>query len=370
MKTALVYDRVNQWGGAERVLVELSKLFPEAPLFTSVYAPQRAGWAKSMVVKTSFVDKLPFSRTNHEAYVMLMPQAFESFDFSGYDLIISVTSAEAKGIITKPDQLHICYLLTPTRYLWSHSHFYRGKGISGAVKAPFMSKLRRWDYLAGKRPDRLIAISEVVKKRAEKYYRRKVHSVIYPPVNTGYFGLGQPMELKEKDYFLMVGRLVGYKGVGPVVEAFRGLPKEKLIVVGSGRKLGRLRRKAPGNVTVLGPVTEEKLRQLYRGAKALIYPQEEDFGITAVEAQAAGTPVLALNQGGARETVIEGKSGLFFEKAEPQEIAQMVARFKNHTFYDKTIRQGVERFDKDRFTQIMSQTIEELWQKHQKRKNR
>jgi hypothetical protein len=212
MKVALVYDRVNKFGGAERVLESLHTIWPDAPLFTGVYHSAKASWAKGWDIRPSFLNRLPLVKDKHEYLAPFMPYAFEAFDFSGFDLVISVTSAEAKGIITKPNQLHLCYLLTPTRYLWSHAQHYQGEWLHRTFRLPLLSSLRRWDYFAAKRPDYLIAISRHVSARVRKYYRRQVDRVIYPPVRYRLFSTHPPTcQPPLPHYYLIVSRLVSYK---------------------------------------------------------------------------------------------------------------------------------------------------------------
>ena len=300
-KVAIVYDRVNKWGGAERVLLALHEMFPSAPLYTSVYDVNGAPWAKVFPeIRTSFLQKFPFAKSNHEFLAPLMPIAFESFDFSGFDIVISVTSEAAKGIKTKPGTLHVCYCLTPTRYLWSHhNEYFKGASFKGVTKS-IVKYLRRWDKIAAYRPDVIIGISSEVQNRIKKYYKRD-SAVVFPPTNTS---LLYSNEVKPKKYYLLVSRLdFGYKKVELAIEAFNRLGKP-LVIVGTGREEVRLKRMAVKNIKFAGRVSEEELIKYYQGAKALIMPQEEDFGIVSVEAQSHGVPVIAFKKGGAIDTVI------------------------------------------------------------------
>lgn len=365
MKIALVYDRVNKFGGAERVLQALHELYPQAPLFTSVYNPSEATWAKEWDVRPSFVNTIPLAKQHHEFFFWLMPYAFESFDFSAFDLVISITSAEAKGIITKPHQLHINYLLTPTRYLWSHAHEYAGSGWRKVLLSPLLSPLRQWDYVAAQRADAVLAISETVAQRAKKYYRRMAN-VLYPPVETQRF-LPNPtrnLPVHPKPFYLVVSRLVPYKRVDLVVEAFRQMPEKEVVIIGTGSQLAKLNSKATPNVHFLDFVSDDALPRYYQQALALIFPQEEDFGITALEAQAAGTPVIAFKQGAALETVIEGETGVFFSEQSSEALQHAVKEFEAKTWYSKKISAHARRFDTGRFKQIFSRTVEEAWQTH------
>lgn len=291
-KIALVYDRVNKWGGAEEVLLALHEIFPDAPLYTSVYSPQSAPWAKVFPhVYTSFLQKIPFLRTHHEWMPFLMPLAFESFNFHGYDAVISVTSSDAKGIITPPGVFHFCYCLTPTRYLWSHRQEY-----SSHVPKIFHSVfdyLQRWDLVAAARPDALVSISNTVKDRVGKFYHRD-SEVLYPPVNTS-----MPKHIVpplETSYFLYLGRLVSYKNPYGVIQAFNQLGKQ-LVVIGSGAEEKRLKKIAQPNIAFKGFLSHAEKLSYLKHCQALVFFHEEDFGIVPVEAQAHGRPVIALNKG-------------------------------------------------------------------------
>ncbi len=365
MKIALVYDRVNKFGGAERVLQALHELYPNAPLFTAVYDPSGATWAKEWDVRPSFINKIPFAKNHHELFFWLMPYAFESFNFDEFDVVISVTSAEAKGIMTKPNQLHINYLLTPTRYLWSHAHEYSGAGWRKALLAPLLSLLRQWDFLAAQRADKIITISETVAQRAKKYYRRE-SNVLYPPVETQRFLPNSTRDLlvHPKPFYLVVSRMVPYKRVDLVVEAFALMPDRELLIIGTGSELARLTSISTPNVHVLGFVSDKALPTYYQQAQALIFPQEEDFGITALEAQAAGTPVIAFQKGAACETVIEGETGVFFSEQSSEAMQHTIKEFEAKTWYSKKISAHARRFDTARFKQVFSRTVEEAWQTH------
>lgn len=323
MKVALVYDRVNKWGGAERVLISLHEMFPDAPLYTSVYDEKKASWAKVFPkVYTSFLKNVPFAKSNHELLDWLMPFIFESFNFDEYDLVISVTSEAAIGIITKPGTYHICYCLTPTRYHWSHYDLYFKNKYLRFFSKPIINHLRNWDKVAAQRPDKIIAISSEVKNRIKKYYGRD-SEIIFPPVKN----LNKDNKfLNNRNYYLVVSRLVPYKRVDLAVRAFNRL-KYPLVIVGSGSQSLKLKLMAGKNIKFVGQVTEAELIKYYKGAKALIMPQEEDFGITSVEAQSYGIPVIAFKKGGALDTVIEGKTGFFFLKQEVDSLAHAVAQF-------------------------------------------
>jgi len=344
MKVALVYDRVNKWGGAERVLLALHEIFPEAPLYTSVFDVKKAPWAKVFPeVRSSFLQKFPFAKSNHEFLAPLMPLAFECFDFTDFDLVISVTSEAAKGIRTKPGTLHVCYCLTPTRYLWSHyDEYFRGQS-SKAFAKPFVNYLRKWDRVAAIRPDIMIAISTKVKNRIKKYYQRD-SKIIFPPVEI-------PIDRSignNKGYYLVVSRLVVYKKVGLVVEAFNQLGYP-VVIIGTGREFRKLKRRAKNNIKFVGQVSEKDLAVYYHHAKALIMPQEEDFGIVAVEAQNFGVPVVAYKKGGAIDTVIPGKTGVFFEEQNPKSLIEAIRKFEKMKFVVDNLYTNAKRFSREVF---------------------
>ncbi|MBI2195582.1 MAG: glycosyltransferase [Candidatus Levybacteria bacterium] len=338
-RVALVYDRVNKWGGAERVLLSLHKIFPQAPLYTSAYNPKKAPWAKVFDVRTSFLQKFPFS-SRHELYAPLMPLAFESFNFDKYDLVISVTSESAKGIITKPDTAHICYLLTPTRYLWSgYRDYFKNKWFR-YLSYPAVSYLRFWDKIAAQRPDAYLAISNEVQSRTKKYYGRD-SKVVYPPVT-----ISHPKKIKSVSavpYYLIVSRLVPYKKVDIVVRAFNklGFP---LKIVGTGSQESTLKKMAKDNIEFLGHLTEKELLGYYQGCKCLIFPGIEDFGLTILEANSFGKPAVAYKDGGALETVVEGKTGIFFDKLTPDSLTRAVRKFDKMSFDSKTCMKRAGEF--------------------------
>lgn len=346
MKVALVYDRVNKWGGAERVLLAFKKIFPEADLFTSVYNKNKASWAKVFNIKTSFLQRIPFASSSHEFYAVLMPLAFESLDFTGYDLIISVTSESAKGIITKPDAIHICYCLTPTRYLWSGYNYYFKNPLLSFFAKPAVWYLRKWDKIASQRPDYYIAISKEVQARIKKYYNRD-SEIIYPPLM-----LGNSSKAKSKnrgDYFLVVSRLTNfYKRVDIAVEACSAL-RLPLKVIGTGRDEINLKRSAGPTVEFLGRVSDEKLTDYYKNCKALIFPAAEDFGLAMVEAQAFGRPVIAFKSGGALDIIQEGKTGEFFSQQTASSLKSVLENFDDTRYNTKLCKDNVQKFSYDNF---------------------
>jgi len=368
MKVALIYDRVNKWGGAERLLLALHQIWPEAPLYTAVYNPQTAPWAKNFKIIPSFLNKFPLAKQHHEAYPWLMPLAFESFNFDDFDLVISVTSEAAKGIITKPGTLHICYCLTPTRYLWSGYQDYFQNEVFRLLAKPIIDYLRYWDKIAAQRPDVFIAISKNVRQRIKRYYERD-SELIYPPIDTNKFQIpnskfqiNPKFKIQNPKFFLIVSRLdFGYKKVDLAIEAFNklGLP---LKIVGTGREYKRLRRMAKKNIEFLGQLTDQQLLVYYQKSRAVIYPQEEDFGLVPLEAQGCGRPVIAFRGGGALETVIENITGLFFQPQTAEALIEAVKRFEKMRFDPAECRKNAQKFNQTNFEKKIKRIIEEKWQ--------
>ncbi len=364
MKIALVHDHLVQDGGAERVLRVLQDVFPGAPTFTLLYDPKRVdAQFRSQDIRTSFLQRIPFGLKKYQWLLPLMPAATESYDLSGYDVVISSSSAFAKGVITKPGTIHICYCHTPTRYLWSDTHSYvqelsANRLVKGALPM-VLSKLRIWDRLTAERVDRFIANSRTVAERIRKYYGRDA-DVIYPPVETERFS---PAE-NVGDYFLAGGRIVSYKRFDLIIKAFNrlGLP---LKVFGDGPLLETYRNEAKPNIEFVGRVDDDRKAELYRHAIAFIHPQEEDFGITAVEAMASGRPVIAYRKGGALETVVEGATGTFFNDQEWEDLASTVIRFDPSRFDPTRIREHARVFDvsvfRKRIAEYVSRVIQEKY---------
>ena len=355
LKIAICYDRVNKFGGAERVLLTLHEMFPEAPLYTSVYDEKKAPWAKVFPkIHTSFLQKIPILKNYHELMGWLMPLAFESFNFKNYDLVISVTSEAAKGIITGTNTKHICYLLTPTRYLWSgYDEYFKGVTFKGLTK-PIVSYLRWWDRVASQRPDKIIAISTEVQKRIKKYYQRD-SEIIFPPASAMLKALraGPPV---SKNYYLCVSRLVKYKKVDLLIETFNelGLP---LIIVGIGSEFKGLKSRSKSNIKFLGQISDQELAKVYQNALGFLMPQEEDFGITSVEAQSFGVPVIAYGKGGALDTVIDGKTGIFFNEQNKASLSSAIAKFDNLSFNRRYLITNAKRFSSERFKRELQRSL-------------
>ncbi len=374
IKVALVYDRVNKWGGAERVLLALHELFPEAPLFTSVYSQEGGEWAKVFPkVIPSFLQQIPFARDNHEYLACFMPLAFRSHNMDGYDLVISVTSEFAKAVRTNGK--HICYCLTPTRYLWSSHDEYFRNSVLRIGSTPLVYFLRRYDVKIAQRPDVVISISSEVKKRVKKYYGRN-SKIIFPPVDfpnsyrkklllRGPKAASRNFLDDTRKYFLIVSRLVSYKKVDLAIEAFNELGLS-LVIVGTGKEEKRLKEMANKNVKFVGQVSDSKLASYYANCKALVFPQLEDFGIVAVEAQAFGAPVIAYKGGGAIDTVIDsvrggyGPTGVFFKKQEKESLINAVKKFEKMKFKKSDLMRNAKRFSSKRFKKEFLALVESL----------
>lgn len=350
MKVAIVYDRVNKIGGAERVLESLHSIFPRATLFTSIYNKKNTPWANSFEIRTSFLQSIPLINKRHEFIPYLMPAAFESFNFEGFDLVISVTSEASKGVVVPTGTHHVCICLTPTRYLWSGYDQYFKNPLLRFITSPLIAYLRRWDLIASKRPDSYIAISENVKKRIKKYYGCD-STVIYPPSNRLF--LGKKIEkIEDKNYFLVVSRLVDYKRVELAVRACSKL-KLPLLVIGEGSEYEKLDSLAGETVKFLGKVSDSQLRAYYKNCRALIFPGVEDFGITMVEVQSAGKPVIAFAGGGALEIVKEGKTGVFFKKPTVKSLSDVLLKFRESRYNEDDCRKNALRFSEMNFKKAL-----------------
>ncbi len=343
MMLALVHDWLNQRGGAEDVLETLVSLFPRAPIYTSIY--WRAGMPpayRAWDIRTSWMDYLPGIHRHHQPYLPLYPLAFAATDLSDYDLVLSNKSGFCHGIRTG-DTPHICYCLTPTRYVWEFDRYAARESLPTALKRalrPLVALLRRWDYRAARRVTHFIAISHEVQRRIRRYYDRD-SVVIFPPVATDRF---QPSPTYD-DYYLIVSRLVPYRRIDLAVRAFNLLGRP-LVIAGDGRDRERLQSLAGPTVTFLGRVPDADLPDLYARCRAYILPGAEDFGIAPVQAQAAGRPVIAYRAAGALDTVIEGRTGVFFDAPTPESLAAAVRDFDPASVSPADCRANAMRFDK------------------------
>lgn len=358
MKIALAHDHLFQYGGAENILHEFSQLYPAAPIYTLIHDRQHRKYFSDAQIIPSYLQRLPGSQYYFKYLLPLMPNAWERFDFSGYDVVLSSSSAFVKGIITSPKTLHISYCHSPTRYLWSDSlRYLQELPLVEPLKSYLyhvLTRLRVWDQAAASRVDHFIANSHYIAERIQKYYRRS-STVIYPPVPTEQFHLNP----KQDNFFLIVSRLRPYKRVDIAIKAFNAL-RLPLYIIGSGEEMPRLRKLAKANISFLGELSDTERNRYLARCQALIHPQEEDFGITAVEAMASGRPVIAYHQGGACESVIDNVTGLFFDEQVWESLADTVIRFRANQFDPQQIRRHAEQFDSALFRQKISDLIQQV----------
>lgn len=356
LRVALVHEPLFGMGGSERVLLTLHQMFPQAPVYTSIFNPKRLDKAfGALDMRVSFMQRLPFVHRYHRAYLPLYPFAYERMDLRDYDLVISSSWSFAKSVVTRPETLHICYCHNSMRTAWQFEDSAEKEKLGRLPRAIlpwYVTFLRNWDYATAARVDYFIANSPAVAGRIAKYYRRE-SAYIPPPVETGRFFVAD----RHDDYFLIVSRLVPYKRIDLAVQAFTqlGLP---LRIVGGGREEGRLRRMAGKNVQFLGHVSDDEVRSQLAHCRALIFPGEEDFGLTPVEAQASGRPVIAYGAGGARASIVEGVTGVFFGRQTPEALAEAVRDFQDERFDPQVIRRHAESFDSAHFAQRMAAFIE------------
>ncbi len=359
-KVAIVVEELTQLGGAERILDYYLEEFSKSPIFTIVFDKEKTLHKYDKFdVRPSFIQSLPFGKKRYKWYLALMPLAIESFELDDFDVVLSITSALVKGIKAGPKTLHVCYCNTPTRYLWVESKSYlKNAPIPNFVK-PIMplvlSLLKKWDLKASKRPDFFIGNSENVKKRIKKYYNRD-SKAIFVPVDCKQFKIGR----EKGKYYLVVSRLEPYKKVELVIKAFKKL-NLPLKIVGSGTRFEEFKKSLPKNIELVGRVTDEKLAKIYENSIATIFPQEEDAGIVPLESMSAGRPVIAYAKGGALETVIEGKTGILFEKQTVDGLIKVVKKFQKMKFDSKVIRRQAEKFDKGVFKdKVFSYIVDKL----------
>lgn len=365
MKIAFVHDYLVQYGGAERVLECLTEIYPYAPIYTIVYNKDAMhGVFEDKLIYTSYLQKMPFAKKWHRIFPLLMPPAVEQFDFSAYDIVFSDSSSYAKGIITGPNTLHICYMHTPMRYAWDDCQKYtRDFYFPNFIKKliPFaMNYIRLWDRVSADRIDTWIANSSFVSGRIKKYYHQD-SVVIHPPVDTKRFFVSH----EKGEYFLMVGRLIAYKQHAIAIKAFNEL-KLPLKIIGRGPEMKRLKKIAGPTIEFLGRVEDEYLQEYYAKCKAVIFPQEEDFGIVAIEALSCGKPLIAYRGGDIPEHMEENKMGVFFDEQNSESIKGAVQKFDKLTFDPSYIRSKVEKFDREIFKQKIKEFIEKEVQRIKK----
>ncbi len=379
-KIAIIYDRATvTHGGAEQVLLALHKLYPQAALFTSVYDPKKASWAKAFVVKASFLQKIPLARKLHRYLAILMPLAFEFLDLSGYEIIISVTSAEAKGVITRRDQLHFCYLLSPTRYLYHYREEYLQKNhllnffpIRWLAQTA-LNYLKKWDQVAIFRPDLVTPIAKVVAQRAHKYYPRlQTAHIIYPPVDRGLLEekpTNEDPSNPVKDYFLLVARLVPYKNVDAAILACQRLGYH-LIIVGEGPEKDRLKSLIRTKlITFRSYLSQAELAELYRHCLAVLSPGLDDFSITALEGNLFGKPVVINQLAGASELITHRKHGLHFPYKEGDRLMKIANNLQNTLqdltkmeFDSRQLQKNALKYDTNSFARNFGKALSQAYQ--------
>ena len=372
-KIAIVHDWLTVYGGAERVLEQVLACFPQAELYSTVeFVPEsERHFLGGRKVNTSFIQKLPFARKKYRNYLPLMPLAVEQFDLSAYDLVISSSYAVAKGVLTGPDQLHVCLCYSPMRYAWDLQHEYLretrlDRGVKGWLAKWLLHRLRIWDYRTANGVDDFIAISGFIARRIRKAYRRE-SQVIYPPVDIHGFEPGT----ERGDFYLTASRMVPYKRIDLIVEAFSAMPDKQLVVIGDGPEMAKIRSKAGANVQILGHQPFAVLKKHLQQAKAFIFAAQEDFGIAPLEAQACGTPVIAFGKGGAVETIrgeqFTEPTGVHFDEQTVESLVAAIQRFE--AMADKispaACRANAARFAPERFRAELTACVETAWQRFQ-----
>lgn len=365
-KIAIAHDWLTNMGGAEKVVINFKQIYEEAPIYTISYNEKNLDKElRNIDVRTSFIQKLPKGHKKHQMYLPFMPTAWEQFDFNDYDVVLSSSSSCAKGIITSPDTVHICYCHSPMRYAWEFYNEYMERENLGKLKKLLikyiMNYIRIWDRASADRVDYYIANSKNVAKRIYKHYGIEA-DVIHPPVKGSYFNISDI----DEDYFLIVSRLVPYKRVDLAVEVFNelGLP---LVVIGGGSQLEYLKSIAKPNVKIMGRQPDEVIKEHYAKCRAFIFPGEEDFGITPLEAQASGRPVIAYGKGGALETVVEDKTGLFFDEQTKESLKSAILKFEDMTWNKNEIREHALTFDEEIFKEKIRKYVAQKSIEHKKK---
>ncbi len=356
MKTALIHDWLVTYAGSERCLESFVNLFPDSDIFTLINflnVEERKIILKNKEAATSFIQRLPWVKSNHRNYLPLFPYAIEQFDLSSYDLVLSSSHAVSKGVLTNSNQLHICYCHTPIRYAWDLTHQYLKesnltKGVKGLIVKLVLHYIRMWDISSVSRVDHFIANSNYIAKRIKKIYNRD-SEVIYPPVDTEKFSC----EINKENYYITASRFVPYKKIDLIVESFTRMPDKKLIVIGDGPDSEKIKNRAGKNIEFLGYQTGQILANYMQKAKAFVFAAEEDFGIMVVEALSCGTPVIALNKGGTAETIIDLQNGIHFNNQTVEDIIQAISKFEKieDKFDSNSISRSAKKYDRKSFEQ-------------------
>jgi len=364
LKVALIHDWLVSYGGAERVVEELAALFPDAPIFTSVYDEKSMGKIfPASRIRSSYMQRIPGSKKFYRKMLSLMPRAFEEFDLSQYNLVLSSSSSCAKGVLTSSSTLHISYVHSPMRYAWDlyPEYLARAGALTRFAMRRQIPRIRQWDALSGQRADKLLANSCEVARRIKKVYGREA-TVLHPPVLTDFFTPKTDPE-RSDDYYLVVSRLVPYKRIDLAIEACKHLGR-KLIVIGDGPQERELKRLSGPTIRFTGRISDREIREYYRGCRAFLFPGFEDFGMTPVESQACGRPVVAYGKGGVLDSVIPGKTGIFFEQQTADSLMEGIKNLEEHDWSSKDIRSHALIFSRDSFhTKLKSFINESLQQK-------
>lgn len=368
MKVALVHDWLTGMRGGEKILEGLCELYPQATIFTLIYNPQKvSNIINRMPIKTSFLQTFPAIFNHYRYYLPLFPKAIEQFNLQEYELVISTSHCVAKGVRTLPSTCHICYCLTPMRYAWGFHGEYFGhlpKKIKKIIEL-MLAKLRKWDLTTSHRVDSFLAISQNIAQKIKEIYGKKVFKVIYPPVDVDFFNSEE--RIHRQNYFLVVSALVPYKRIDLAVKGFNrlGLP---LVIIGEGPESPRLEKQARANISFLGWQPQEVVRQYYSQARGLIFPGEEDFGIVPLEAQAMGCPVIAYGKGGVQETILDGKTGIFFEQPKEESLIKAVNKFQELIFDPEFLRKQALKFNRALHLKELKNSILEIQQEFRGKK--
>lgn len=379
MKIAIVHEWFVNYAGSEKVIEQLLNIYPDADLYSVVdFLPEKdRGFIHNKKVGTTFIQKLPFAKKKYRTYLPFMPIAIEQLDLSKYDLIISSAHAVSKGVLTGPDQIHISYVHSPIRYAWDLQHQYLKesgltKGLKGIISKLILHYIRIWDYRTANGVDYFLANSSFIARRIKKVYGRDAQ-VVYPPVDVTSFSL----QTTKENYYFTASRMVPYKKMDLIVEAFSAMPDKKLVVVGDGPDFEKVKSKASDNIELLGYQSFDVLKKYMQNAKAFVFAAEEDFGITPVEAQACGTPVIAFGKGGALETVIEAdepelSTGVFFKEQTVESIINAVHKFESNAsrYNAEFIRENSLRFSPERFKKEMEDIVNNSVSLHEKGLNK